>query len=146
MWFISVTFCYMKLCMVGFGFISLSYFTYGSFQLCFFSSFLSLRFVMLGCVWFGFVSFSYVMFGSVSLHHIMSPAPTGMLKYFPISPHMPHLPESSSLTNISHRCPSYPFNPVPTHNISACGVCIYTGKVLFSFVVICVPQVDKITI
>jgi hypothetical protein len=160
---------------VWLGSVSFSYFTFGSFRLHYFSSFLSLRFVTLCCVRFGSASFSYVTFsyisfllsflyillryvvyglvwfnyvtfGSVSLYYIMSMAPTDTLRYC-LYPHMHHTsPQLLSLTNISRRHPSYPFNPVPAHNITACGICINTDEVLFSFVVVCAPQADKITI
>jgi len=92
------------------------------------------------------VRFNYVTFGSVSLYYVMSTAPTGTLKYC-LYRHMHHTsPQSLSLTNVFRRRPSYPFDPVPTHNITACGICINTDEVSFSFIVICTPQADKITI
>ena len=40
-------------------------------------------------------------------------------------------PQSLSLTYIYLRRPSYHFNPVPAHNITACGICINTDEVFF---------------
>lgn len=53
--------------------------------------------------------------------------------------------QSLSLTYLSRRRLSYPFNPVPAHKVTACGICINTDEVLCSFTVIGAPQVDKLT-
>ena len=53
-------------------------------------------------------------------------------------------PQSFSLIYRFRRRPSYPFYPVPAHNITACGVCINADEVLLSFVVICAPQTYNI--
>ena len=111
----------------------------------FFFPFFTFCYIRLCKVRFGFILFSYITFGSVSLHSVTSMAPTGMLGYF-LYPHIRHTsPQSLCFIYISHHRPSYPFNPAPAHNITACDVCINTDEVLCSFVVICAPQADKIT-
>jgi len=144
-WFISVTFLFcfpfvtfFTLRCVWLGSVSFNYFTFGSFWVCFFSSFLSLCSVTLECVRLGSVSLCYVWFCFITFCYVHGTH--RHIKVFSLSS-----PQSLSLTYTSHRRPSYPFNPVLAHNITACGVCINTDEVLCSFIVICMPQADKIT-
>jgi len=107
-----------------------------------------LRYIRLRLVFLSFCLVSLALKTSNFIKFIALRYDHGTSRHIPVFPLLTQSltsPQSFSLTNICRRRPSYFFNPVPTHRISVCRVCIDTDEVLFSFVVICAPRADNIS-